>query len=193
MDCNVIKDLLPLYIDECCSEESGKLIADHLKNCESCRTIYRQMHASGNRQPVVTVAPKLHRISDWKASFLQSVMLFLSFAIITAGVLLEGSTPLGKMNGLWAVACIVPATGYLLSLANWFFLRVYKSRKQFSTYSCLATLGITVLGYVWAFVHYEGNIVMDSPLIWVGVGLSAAFCGLSKFLSNQYAQLLGKE
>lgn len=193
MDCNVIKDLLPLYVDECCSGESRKLVAEHLDSCESCRAVYRQMRSGSKAQPEVPAVPKLRRISDWKASFLQSVMLFLSFAIITAGVLLEGSTPLGKMNGLWAVAFIVPATGYLLSLANWFFLRVYTSRKQFSTCSCLATLGFTLLGYVWAFIHYEGNIALDSPLILVGVGLAAAFCGLSKFLSGQYAQLLGKE
>ena len=141
-------------------------------------------------------APKtvrLHRISDWKASVLQSVMLFVSFAIITLGVILEGSTPTGNTNGLWAVALIVPATGYLLSLANWFFLRVYKSRRMFSYGSCIATLTITLLGYVWAAIHYAGGISMSSPLVWCGVALSAVFCVLSKVLSNQYALLLGRE
>ena len=129
----------------------------------------------------------------WEESVLQSVMLFVSFAIITLGVILEGSTPTGNTNGLWAVALIVPATGYLLSLANWFFLRVYKNRKIFSVCSCLATLGITLLGYGWATIHYAGGIAMSSPLVWCGVVLSAVFCVLSKVLSNQYALLLGRE
>ena len=124
---------------------------------------------------------------------LQSVMLFVSFAIMTLGVILEGSTPTGKTNGLWAVALIIPATGYLLSLGNWFFVRVYKNRKAFSTGSCIATLMITLLGYVWAIFHYTDGIAMTSPLIWLGMAVSAVFCVLSKVLSNRYALLLGRE
>ena len=193
MDCNVIMDLLPLYVDECCSEESERLVAEHLEACESCRKIYDQMRETCQTYAEKPNSVKLHRVSDWKASSLQSVMLFVSFAIITLGVILEGSTPTGKTNGLWAVALIIPATGYLLSLANWFFVRVYKSRKMFSYGSCIATLIITLLGYVWTTIHYAGGIVMSSPLVWFGVVLSAVFCVLSKVLSNQYALLLGRE
>ena len=193
MDCNVIKDLLPLYVDNCCSEESTKLVKEHLSVCESCRKEHDWMRETLQLQTEVPTSVTLHRISDWKASFLQSVMLFVSFAIITLGVILEGSTPTGDKNGLWAVALIMPAMGYLLSLANWFFLRAYKSRKVFSTSSCLATLGITLLGYVWAVIHYEANISISSPLVWLGIGLSILFCVLSKLLSNQYALLLGRE
>ena len=193
MDCNVIMDLLPLYVDECCSEESERLVAEHLEACESCHKIYDQMRETCQTYAEKPNSVKLHRVSDWKASVLQSVMLFVSFAIITLGVILEGSTPTGKTNGLWAVALIIPATGYLLSLANWFFVRVYKSRKMFSYGSCVATLTITLLGYVWATIHYAGGIVMSSPLVWCGVVLSAVFCVLSKVLSNQYALLLGRE
>ena len=193
MDCNVIKDLLPLYIDECCSDESAKLVMEHLDACESCRKTYNQMREVCQTHEEKTSPVCLRRVSDWKASALQSVMLFVSFAIITFGVILEGSTPTGKSNGLWAVALIVPATGYLPSLANWFFLRVYKNRKYFSVCSCLATFGITLIGYVWAAIHYAGEIVMSSPLFWVGMVLSAMLCVLSKVLSNQYALLLGRE
>ena len=193
MDCNVIKDLLPLYVDECCSEESARFVAEHLDTCEGCRKIYDQMRETYQSYEEKPNTVKLRRVSDWKASVLQSVMLFVSFAIITLGVILEGSTPTGNTNGLWAVALIVPATGYLLSLANWFFVRVYKSRKMFSYGSCIATLTITLLGYVWAIIHYAGEMVMSSPMVWYGVVLSAVFCVLSKVLSNQYALLLGRE
>ena len=36
MNCNIIKDLLPLYVDSCCCEESAKAIEEHIKNCEEC-------------------------------------------------------------------------------------------------------------------------------------------------------------
>lgn len=193
MNCNVIKDLLPLYIDDCCSEESAGLVAEHMESCSDCRKAYDRMRQSCAAQPEEQPKVSLHSVSGWRASLLQSVMLFASFAILTLGVILEGSTPSGKTNGLWAVALIVPATGYLLSLANWFFIRVYKSRKQFSGGSCIATLVITALGYVWAWLHYSAGIVLTSPLVWCGLALSAVFCVLSKVLSNQYALLLGRE
>jgi len=193
MDCNVIKDLLPLYIDGCCSKESSAIIEEHLKTCPECDRARKNMGSSVQNQPVAQPKRSLHRISDWKASFLQSLMLFVSFAVITMGVILEGRTPNGPSNGLWAAALIIPATGYLLSMANWFFIRVYKSRKAFSNGSCLVTLGITVLGYVWAFVHYAGSIDLTALLFWVGIVLSLVFCVLSKVLSDRYAWLLGRE
>lgn len=35
--CEVIKDLLPLYHDNVCSNESKQLVEEHLLECESCR------------------------------------------------------------------------------------------------------------------------------------------------------------
>ena len=42
-NCYMIKDLLPSYIDEICSEETKKTIEDHLKGCEDCRKAYESM------------------------------------------------------------------------------------------------------------------------------------------------------
>lgn len=39
MNCKVIEDLLPLYLDEVCSEESKQLVEDHLAECEVCRKL----------------------------------------------------------------------------------------------------------------------------------------------------------
>lgn len=41
--CNVIKDLLPSYIDGVCSEKTNTDIEEHLKECASCRTLYDSM------------------------------------------------------------------------------------------------------------------------------------------------------
>lgn len=35
--CDIIKDLLPLYIDGVCSEDSKRLVEEHIKTCESCK------------------------------------------------------------------------------------------------------------------------------------------------------------
>ena len=36
MNCNVIRDLLPLYVEDMVSPESKALVEDHLQDCESC-------------------------------------------------------------------------------------------------------------------------------------------------------------
>jgi predicted anti-sigma-YlaC factor YlaD len=193
MNCEVIGDLLPLYIDECCSEESAKLVEAHLEYCADCRNVAERMRSCCMTPTVQPSQRVLRSISSWKASLLQSVMLFVSFAVMTLGVILEGSTPAGETNGLWAAALIVPAAGYLLSLANWFFVQIYTSRRKFSVGCCAVTAALIVLGYGWAAVHYAAGIALTEPLLWGGAALSTAFCVLSKILSDRYAMLLGKE
>lgn len=220
MNCNVVKDLIPLCIDGCCSEESEKIVKEHIESCDACRKLFEDMSMSSDMirvspdmilvsenmdatsdmmsvsedmdassdQVSVPEAPVvLSKINDWKASVLQSVLLFLLYAAITIGVALEAKTPAGPINGFWALALVIPATGFMLSLANWYFVRLYKSRKSFSNGSFLATLGITVCAYLWAGGHY------DLFLNWIGFLLTVVFCVLSKALSNRYAKMLGKE
>ncbi len=194
MKCNVIQDLLPLYIDDCCSEESRQIVEEHLKSCSQCERDHGLMNkALMVDKSVPAPKMKLRRVSDWKASLLQSVMFFLTLTMMIAGIFLENSTPEGSQNGVWAMAFIIPATGNLISLANWYFIRVYPGRKVFSWASCLLTVGATLGMYVWAFLHYTSGIVLSSPLVITGVAVSLVFCVASKILSNQYALYLGRE
>ena len=36
-ECDIISDLLPLYLEHKTSEETGEFIREHLQECESCR------------------------------------------------------------------------------------------------------------------------------------------------------------
>lgn len=38
INCNIIRDLLPSYVDDICSGDSRCLVEEHLENCEQCRT-----------------------------------------------------------------------------------------------------------------------------------------------------------
>ena len=198
MTCNLIRDLIPLCIDGCGSADSRQAVESHIQNCEACRKIYEEMKAPMDAVTVNAAPKQFRKLQDWKASLLQSVLLFFSFGLITIGVALEASTPKSLMNGFWAWNLVIPATGLLLSLANWYFVRVYQSRKVFSTCSLICTLFITVCAYIWSVFHYEMDISIlfsTESLLYNGMGivLSAVFCVLSKVLSNQYAKLLGKE
>ena len=41
--CNIIEDLLPLYVDDMVSEDSRKLVEEHLKECPACRKMQKEM------------------------------------------------------------------------------------------------------------------------------------------------------
>lgn len=208
MDCNVIRDLIPLYIDSCCSEESAKIVKEHIETCSACKKNYENMKTPSNVAATTLPPAKLSRINDWRGSVLQSALLFVSFAVITVGVALEAATPSGIMNGYWAFSIVIPATGFLLSLTNWYFVRLYKSRKSFSNSSSLATLFFTAAAYIWAGFHYEFTFsvfqnvtvtgffdVLYGLLFRFGIGifLTMICCILSKVLSNKYGKMLGKE
>lgn len=41
--CEVVQDLLPLYVDGACSEASAEMIKEHLESCTDCNEIYQQL------------------------------------------------------------------------------------------------------------------------------------------------------
>ena len=45
-DCDMICDLLPLYIDSACSKASSDAVEQHLAECESCTSLYKDMISS---------------------------------------------------------------------------------------------------------------------------------------------------
>ena len=43
LSCKVIEDMLPLYYDGVCSEDSNQLVEEHLKGCERCKAMLVEM------------------------------------------------------------------------------------------------------------------------------------------------------
>ena len=41
ISCDVIQDLMPVYIEHMCSTESRKLVEAHMVECEGCRQVFR--------------------------------------------------------------------------------------------------------------------------------------------------------
>ena len=54
MKCEIIRDLLPLYIDGLTSKESNQEIEKHLKNCEECQKYYQEMTGDIDNFSVIT-------------------------------------------------------------------------------------------------------------------------------------------
>ena len=200
MNCNVIQDLMILYTDDCCSEESKTLVEEHLKSCPDCQRAFEEIRSVSPICEGKSMTKALPSINLWRASLLQSALLYCSFALLVFGVFREASTPAGSTNGLWAIAVLVPVTAFLLSLANWYFIRLYPSGKAFSSASLLITAFWIAAGYVWAILHYRAalhNLFQGSSLsngmLLLGILLCIGLCLASRLLSARYARLSGKE
>ena len=78
--CEIIRDLLPLYQDDICSEKSRNAIEEHIKECESCRTYLKKMECE---IPIATEKEE----EDWKGfqEFSRKVSRKINNRIIMAG------------------------------------------------------------------------------------------------------------
>jgi len=43
--CEIIEDLLPLYLDDVCSTQSRQAVEQHLRECEKCRSVFENTQA----------------------------------------------------------------------------------------------------------------------------------------------------
>ena len=41
--CEIVQDLLPLYVDGCCTQSSRELVEEHLKECSACKQAWQAM------------------------------------------------------------------------------------------------------------------------------------------------------
>lgn len=90
MDCKIIQDLLPLYADGCCSDETRRAVEAHLKNCAVCREMLAQMQRDlpapeipaaeeADAQAMKTGMKKIRR--RWITSLLAMVVLIIAVRI----------------------------------------------------------------------------------------------------------------
>ena len=90
--CDMIRDLLPLYADSVCSEESRKAVTDHLAGCAECREMLNKM----NQKVAITADTDISALKKIKRR-----IRLIKTAVITVAVLLLCA---GLFGGyMWAV------------------------------------------------------------------------------------------
>lgn len=61
INCNIIRDILPLYLDDVVSDETKQMVEEHLQSCASCRA-----EASSMKKDVILPASKTQRLEEAK-------------------------------------------------------------------------------------------------------------------------------
>ncbi|MBQ8547133.1 MAG: zf-HC2 domain-containing protein [Lachnospiraceae bacterium] len=114
LSCEVIQDLLPLYVDEVCSEESTGLVEEHMAECENCRQTYDAMKAEGKTEELV----KSEEFRTWqtdsvkkvKKKWSKSKKIFLILGIILGAGLLYILIRVAMIFGIMSLVIFDSAT-----------------------------------------------------------------------------------
>lgn len=148
LSCEIVKDLLPGYIDNKLSKETYELISNHLSNCKKCNEEYKNMSIS-----IVSQNVDKRNIDFLKGIHKKSRNLLILSIIISCISFLASTFLCSKSTdntifilGLFAVVAILAVLKYALPLfcgiASMFLYKRIKKKwvyyyinKQFNLYS----------------------------------------------------------
>lgn len=188
MNCEIIRDLLPLYTDGVCSDAAKEEVEKHLAECADCRTVYEDMKRDLNTartQNTLTDEKAIYlRTRQHIGNFLIGCLLLVIFVAAAFGAFNEVGEH-GWQQGIFALTIIIPATAYLLSLINCFFFRIYPSRKIFCAVSTVAAFLLNLAGDAFAVFYYQ------HPEGWTGLipyalGISVVLAGAQLITTRLY-------
>ena len=88
--CGIIKDLLPLYVDQVCSDESKELINEHLPECKECKSYMDSLRESQDVEDVAYDEEKERRkvkmMLGMKKKIVSRNILVAVFTVLILGV-----------------------------------------------------------------------------------------------------------
>lgn len=88
LPCNVIEDLLPLYHDGVCSEESKNLVEEHLKECASCKDVLHTLKEETAPDRVNAAKPLDVIRKEWKKGMKKALLKGFLTAVLICAVLI---------------------------------------------------------------------------------------------------------
>lgn len=167
IDCSVIRDLLPLYADDVCSDGSRRLIEEHLPECPECSAVLKQLQS---REIEENLLEEKGQVIEYQAK---------RFKRRSAAV---GSVIAGIFT-IPVVVCLIVSivTG---GTKDWFFIMLGGLAVAASL--IIVPLMVPRDKLFWTFTAFCASLVVLLLLIWVSTGgtwffpaVSASLFGLS--------------
>lgn len=189
MNCEIIKDLLPLYIDDVCSPATKAAVEEHLQHCPDCKTLYQSMAREISAAPVASVPNEKTiylRIRRQLGNLLLCAILFIAFIALSFGVMNEIGNH-GWQPGLFAVVFVVPCSAFLLSMAAVILLKKASYKPWFCWISAGITLGACAAGELYALNHYRTQTEAITLVPYCAV-IVLIFTVLSFFIAKLYSK-----
>ncbi|MFA7077085.1 MAG: zf-HC2 domain-containing protein [Syntrophomonas sp.] len=91
ISCEIIKDLLPLYHDGVCSNDSKTMVEEHLAYCDSCKAELQPMEDElfvNNAEQNLQEAEAVKKLSKrWKKGMLKSLLKGILITILAIALI----------------------------------------------------------------------------------------------------------
>lgn len=199
ISCKIIEDLLPLYVDGACSEESRNAVESHISACAECRKKLGQMKYSPPNPEIqknIDDGAMLQKLSDtWKAKTKLNVktslfcIIFYIFAIGTLFMAQIGRDAYYRFKTNYMIASIAVNFVFYLLFG---VLLTYLARRQRGSVKTnileLIVIGIpailmasSIFTWIWLPFALPGfiDVVTISKIGFVLLG-----CELSRLILN---------
>lgn len=87
--CEIIQDLLPLYVDNVCSDSSREMVEEHIRTCESCREKLSQSKSEVKLEFSGSETARVKILKNFKRKiFKKNVLVAAISCLVVAGLLL---------------------------------------------------------------------------------------------------------
>ena len=60
-ECYIVRDLLPSYVDDLCSEETSEFVKQHIDSCKQCTQIVNQLHKEFDIQEQLEISARIEQ------------------------------------------------------------------------------------------------------------------------------------
>lgn len=164
MECNIIKDLLVLYVDNLCSDESNNYIEEHLKQCETCKKFYDEMAGE---------LPQEQKVEEFDEFNLKEKDLLcksrntIKMSVINKTVKITNAVFM-VLNLFIFIAGII----FISSYGNFRYPRIIADPKYFILYIAILMpiiIGIVEIGTIRKTKHYVARIVLNIFIQFIGM------------------------
>ncbi|MBQ8954713.1 MAG: zf-HC2 domain-containing protein [Clostridia bacterium] len=198
-DCDVIRDLLPLYADDACSEKSRELVKEHLDECQACREMLNELRATelesglrSEKKTVIEYAMRQFRRRSATVGSLVAALIMIPIVLILARKFLNSMTgdwyytvlaSLGVLASVTAVPILMPEDklfwtfcAFTASLMVLLFVAcMYVGGSWFWIASSATLFGLGV-AFLPALIHARPvkKLVGSTNKAWVVVGIDLA-------------------
>lgn len=86
ISCNIIKDLLPLYCDNMCSDDSRAVVEEHLKECEACGGELEKMRDNSDTAILRQEGNRI--IGKYRKNVVKKILFFLSCVLLFPNIVM---------------------------------------------------------------------------------------------------------
>lgn len=179
-ECNIIRDILPLYIDKIVSEDTISFVEEHLEKCVACRAELENMKAPNALEKAISDAPKndaaqlkafkkrwyrqinlIIALSVLATAFVTGLGAYLSLRIISTQETWIGNTTF-EFNGGSFMRAVLIFLGFAIAFGA---IQVLFSNKGKYALIKYLPIAITVLGLLFCLVTYMGIFGTASPSV----------------------------